>query len=409
MKFTAALLAATTTAVVSAQSSDGQRNLATLAEKWNIVDTPEFTFDSNTFTLTFPVTDYINQGMADYSLWTAPDCSEGGVGIQGRNVWANQELVQNAALLAADQYDATTMLDSGAYTAGRSASIVMEFDPQTISADVNDKVGEAAGYQGIYSEEVVNNQMTATVRFCARFGLWTNNLPGVTTPVEVNFIETLITLVVDLTDGFEIGAIDVEAKDRLIRTANQAYEVRGYECSLTSELPLTQEEQDRPRNQGEIIHVCVTPEDEATQDGIFMRSIDDFAFTRTDGTRQVAIQDGAEAGNLLTSYNAATCTGAQFCRFSTILFAQFYATPGAVGGEGVASMQFGGAAGTVSGRRALREGCDLQGDEAGAAEFDLNFDVAQADALDRFQSGAGSASMGAAMSMAAIAAVAAML
>jgi hypothetical protein len=226
----------------------------------------------------------------------------------------------------------------------------MEFNPQTISADT--------GPTGVYSETTIDNQLTAQVRFCVRFGLWTTPL-GVTTPVEVNFIETLITLVVDLTDGFEIGAIDVEAKDRLVRTANQTYEVRGYECSLTSELPLSQGEQERARNQGEIIHVCVTPKDEATQDGIFMRSIDDFAFTRDDGTRQVAIQDGAEAGNLLTSYNAATCTGAQFCRFSTILFAQFYATAGAVGGEGVASMQFGGSPGTVSGRRALREGRDL--------------------------------------------------
>jgi hypothetical protein len=397
MKFTTAFIAATTVAAASAQA-DGQRNLATLAEKWNITD-PDFTFDSNTFTLSFPVTNFVASGMAKYSLWTAPDCLEGGIDISGRDVWANQELVENAALAAKNtQADYDALVDSGAFDAGLSADITMEFDPQTISADVDGK-GSDPSYVGIFSEAVNDqNQMTAQVRFCVRFGLWTDPL-GVTTPVEVNFIETLITLVVDLTDGFEIGTINVEAKDRLVRTANQAYEVRGYECSLTDTAPANNA---ATRNQGEIIHVCVTPEDEAITDGIFMRSIDDFAFTRDGGVRQVAIQDGAEAGNLLTSYNADTCTGAQFCRFSTILFAQFYSATGTVSGEGVASMQFGGNLGTVNTRRTLRESRDLQGDEAGAAEFDLNFDVAQADDRVRSTSGANSASIAAAMSMVAV-------
>ena len=92
------------------------------------------------------------------------------------------------------------------------------------------------------------------------------------------------------------------------------------------------------------------------------------------------------------------------CRFSTILFAQFYATPGEVSGAGTASMQFGGTA-----RRQLRAERDLQAAEsAGAAEFDLNFEVAQAEAQS--DSGAGSTSFGAAtMTMAAFAAVAALL
>jgi hypothetical protein len=111
MKFTAALLTATTAAVASAQS-DGQRNLATLAEKWNIAD-PEFLFDSNTFSLSFPVTDYINAGMADYSMWTAPDCLDGGVDISERDIWTNHELVENAALLGGAAYDSSMMPTAG--------------------------------------------------------------------------------------------------------------------------------------------------------------------------------------------------------------------------------------------------------------------------------------------------------
>ena len=393
MKFAAPLFAATTVALASAQT-DSQRKLATLAQKWNLTE-PSFAFDANTFSLTFPVTDYINTGMAQYSLWTAPDCAEGGESLDESTIWAANSLAENAALLAADGFDpdvpaSYTMLDSGVFS-GREATVNAEIDPQTISAS------------NIYEEAVVNNQMTATIRFCIRFGLWTTEALGVTTPVEVNFLETLVTLTVDLTDGFEIGAINVAPKDRLVRTANQAYEVRGYECSQSSTAPLSEVDRARPRNQGEIIHICVTPEDEAKTDGIFMRSIDDFTFNRGGTIQQVAIDGGNEAANLLTTYNSAACLGAEFCRFSTILFAQFYATPGAVNGAGVASMQFGDG----TGRRALRasSGRDLQGDGAGAAEFDLQFDVAQAEARTQSSGATSSTSIAAgAMSLVAIAA-----
>ena len=136
-----------------------------------------------------------------------------------------------------------------------------------------------------------------------------------------------------------------------------------------------------------------------------MRSIDNFAFTRGTTIRQSAVEANKQAGNLLTTYNPTQCKGAVVCRFSTILFAQFYATPGTVSGQGTASMQFGSSA-----RRQLRAERDLQeaaADPAGSAEFDLNFEVAQAEA--QTGSGAGSTSMGAAVTMATFAAVAALL
>jgi hypothetical protein len=213
-------------------------------------------------------------------------------------------------------------------------------------------------------------------------------------------------LTVDLNDGFEIGAINVVPKDRLVRTANQAYEVRGYECTGTPNKfdALTDAEKSRPRNQGEIIHVCVTPEEEAKTDGIFMRSVDEFTFTCGDTIRQSAIEENKAGGNLLTTNTPADCKGAEVCRFSTILFAQFYATPGTVAGQGTASMQFGNS----KGRRQLRADRDLESaDSAGAAEFDLNFEIAQAEAQS--DSGAGTTSMYTAATVAALAAVAALL
>jgi hypothetical protein len=387
MKFTATLIASIAT-VASAQQ---QRNLATLAQKWNLTE-PTFVYDANTFSLMFPVTDFIVKGQAQYSLWTSPDCqSDGGTSLDESAIFSNHELFSNPALVAGTQ-------DNSGVFSGRSAQINVTFDPQEISS-------QDAIDAGIYSQEVVDNQQIATIKFCVRFGLWTTTAMGVMTPVEVNFLETLLTLFVDLTDGFQIGAIEVAPKDRLVRTANQAYEVNGYECSATSTDRLADAERTRPRNQGEIIHVCVTPEEEAQTDGIFMRSIDDFAWTRGADIRQAAIEANREAGNLLTSYDFAACEGSLVCKFSTILFAQFYATPGQVNGEGVASMQFGNDK-TGNTRRQLRADRNLQADQqqgAGAAEFAVDFDVNQAQA--RMESGAGSLSMGFA-AMAAIAAAA---
>ena len=381
MKYTTPLLASMV-AVASAQ-----RNLAaSLAEKWNLTE-PTFAFDANTFSLAFPVTNFIVDGQAQYSLWTSPNCkSDNGKQLDQSGVFSAKSLTPNDALRNGAQ------LDSGAFT-GREAQINITINPQNISS-------QAAITDGIYSQEVVDNQQIATVKFCVRFGLWTTAAMDVQTPVEVNFLETLLTLFVDLTDGFKIGAIEVEPKDRLERTANQAYEVSGYECSADSNEPLDAGDRDRARNQGEIIHVCVTPEAEAKADGIFMRSIDDFAWTREGTIRQAAIENNRQSGNLLTSYDYAACEGSEVCKFSTILFAQFYAAPGQVNGEGVASMQFGSAK-TGTTRRQLRADRNLQEEGAGAAEFELDFEVNQAEA--RTGSGAGSLSMG----IAALAAVAA--
>jgi len=381
------ILAAFLVAAVSAQSD--QRLLATLAEKWNLTD-PTFSYQSNTFNLTFPVTDFISSGMANFSLWTAPGCqSDGGTSLAGSPVWSTApSLLENQAL----QTGAST--DSGAFT-GRNATIIAAFNPQTVTNSL------------IYNDTSANGQASAQIRFCMRFGLWTTTAMGVKTPVEVNFLETLVTLTVNLTDGFEIGAINVAPKNRLVRTANQAYEVRGYECTADSFDELTGEAKTRARNQGEIIHVCVTPEDQAKTDGIFMRSIDNFAFTRGTTIRQSAIETNKPAGNLLTTYTPSQCKGAEVCRFSTILFAQFYATPGTVSGQGTASMQFGNSAQRT--RRQLRaEERDLQeaaADPAGAAEFDLNFEVAQAEA----KTDSGATSMGVGISLATVAAMAALL
>jgi hypothetical protein len=349
---------------------------STLEEKWAIGENPTFTYDSLDFTLTFAMTDFILAGQAKYTMYTK-QCKEGGT-VLGSNSGLTGQALDDTNNLA--RVDTVTM--------NQQATISISVNPATITSNT-----------AVYSESDKPGDVTAKVVFCVRFGLWTDD-----SSAEVNFLETVITLDVDLSNGFEIASIAVQPKDKLVRTAAQAYLVEGYVCTdeeIQGDLAAI-------RNQGAQIRVCVRPDEEARNDGIYMRRIDSFEWKRDSPApiTQAAVVNGAAASNTLTDLFCAP--GELVCNFVSILFASFYATPGAVTGSGVASMQFGGdntyinmadgfqykADGTkLSGaeffkmRRNLRQLQD-DGEVAATSEFDLSFDVDQGDlAFDDTNSG----------------------
>merc|ERR1712216_326420 len=78
-----------------------------------------------------------------------------------------------------------------------------------------------------------------------------------------------------------------------------------------------------------------------------MNSVDSYTWKRqdpdVDGATppeifQNAIGGGVADGNGLTSFSG--CNGSDVCVFDSILFANFYATEGAVNGVGIATLQF---------------------------------------------------------------------
>jgi hypothetical protein len=329
---------------MQASSAVESRGLASLTDKWSVGD-PTFAYNALTFTLSYAMNAAYDAAgsQVDASLYTFA-CKEdgaaltaGALSINGGNSASDLALV-----------DLTTTVD-----------IVL--DPEAIVSD-----------SAIYSEKVEGGQLFATVDFCVRLGMSIRGGSG----FEVNFLETLVTLNVDLTDGFEIGTVAVAPKDKLLKTANQAYEVEGYICGNTSP---------DANNQGSVIEICVRPKEAARTDGITMREIQSFEFNRlgADAVVQKAIVGGQPSLNQLTTLDC--MPGFEVCSFKTILFANFYKSKGTVAGNGIASMQFGGSA-----RRLRSESRKLQEDEAaGAAEFELDFDVTQA-IDDEAISGAGS-------------------
>jgi hypothetical protein len=353
------------------------------------------------FTLTFAITDFILPGQAAYTMYTS-GCKEEGTPLVN----------QTSGLIAMGLDDTDNTVRQEDVTLNQEATIKISVDPTTISTSTE-----------LYSEDTTIGAVNAQIVFCVRFGLST---PG--DNVEVNFLETVITLDIDLSDGFEIGSIAVEPKDKLVRTAAQAYQVEGYVCTdeeIEGDLTAV-------RNQGAQIRVCVRPDEEARSDGIYMRRIDSFSWTRDSpvSITQSAVEDGVAASNTLTDLFCEP--GELVCNFVSILFASFYATPGAVAGSGVASMQFGGdntyidledglggyqykSDGTrLTGveffkRRNLRK---LQDEEepAATAEFDLSFDVDQGAGPVFDDSNSGASSVGTmAMSLIAVAGALAML
>jgi hypothetical protein len=329
-----------------------ERGLQTLAKKWNITD-PTFTYNALGFVLDYQVSDFIDNTHTLHALWTSPGCQETGAEVP-------------ASVLASNRPDLTGAL----YNADNNGDGVRD---QTLTVNVNPANIAASD---IYVEDATVGSVTASIDFCVRFSLLTAG----TGPVEVNFLETLVTLYVDLSDGFSIGDVNVAPKVKLINTANQVYLLDGYQCDDANDA-LTGTDLTGTRNQGSVVRVCVKPDVDAVAAGITMRSLDVFTFSRNAGsiTQEAIIGYNEEATNGLTSL---TCSnGVPVCFFETILFAAFYSNVGVVLGSGTGSMQFGGA-------RRLRALQSDRSESAATSDFELDL------AVNPVPRGSGAASSG---------------
>ena len=336
---------------------EGNRALvATLVEKWGISD-PIFLYNGLDFTFDYDVSNFVDVGQAYYEVYDS-GCMEGG----------------NPPLTAGMGFTLTDLVD---VAGGSVAGDDIAFDPagKTSRVPVSIDVDTIVGNTAVYTETGTGGagDLGATIEFCVRFGLYT--LGG--TPIEVNFFESLVILTVGLTDGFSIDNVNVEAKERLINTASQTYTVEAYRCVPGSNVEVA--DPNAVLSQGSLITVCIRPNAVGLVDGIKMRTLDAFVWTRGE-TIQAAVDSGIAASNLLTTFDETTCSGGDYCQFSSILFAAFYSTAGQVSGSGVASMQFGTRRRlTANASGGLRS---LQAQDIAAAvtsEFDISVSIEASD------------------------------
>jgi hypothetical protein len=180
MKFVSMiLLAAMIVAFAHAENSHGHqrtslkeihnngRGLQSLGQKWSTTN-PSFNYNGLHFDLDYKVSDFIEDGMVSYTIYDK-DCKEG----------------NNLVIVLESQKQAL----AGA-TGERILALAVNIDPATIPNDTN-----------IYSE----SGRAAEITFCVRFSLQTKS----DEPTEVNFLETIISLSVDLSNNFEVRQVKV--------------------------------------------------------------------------------------------------------------------------------------------------------------------------------------------------------
>lgn len=257
-----------------------------LASKWSIEE-PSHTFvdETNTFTITFAVDSSITQGNTGAIIYEKGCRDEG------------NELVDADGIVG---------LKTAVDTVGL-ATMTFDFDPKVLTDNSN-----------IFTP--FPDEARAEMQICALFMLQTDD--GL---IEVNYLETIITIFFDLTAGFEVEGISVAAKEQPDDIGpvgfSKSYGIDAYLCD-----PSYPETELTPSTfiQGSVISVCVTPAQEAIDDGLLMQSIDSFTWARG-FIEQEAIGSSLVSPNALTSLS---CTGLSlYCSFSSILYADFFTPP----------------------------------------------------------------------------------
>jgi hypothetical protein len=138
-----------------------------------------------------------------------------------------------------------------------------------------------------------------------------------------------------------------------VEPSTTTYEARAYLCDQSQkELAATEIE---PKRHGESVFVCVSPTQDAKNQGIFIRDIKSFVLSK-DGEKQILENANEKSGNEQPgsgpSYN---CTaGDEVCSFSILLADSFFNGNGEpITGEGEVELQFGNGKATWVRRMAL--------------------------------------------------------
>jgi len=209
---------------------------------------------------------------------------------------------------------------------GEGAKIEFVLDPETLAND--SKIYSTLNGDGV-------------MKLCVRFSL---GYPDDGNFQEVNFVESVISITYDLTAGFDVDGFAVAPKEQDVATGTLTYQVNAYLCVPGSEAdgaPYPAVSTAATFNQGDVVEVCVRPDDAARGDGIVMDAITDFKWKRDDvspSIEQEAIVGSEDATNGLTTYECVS--ESEYCHFSSILFADFYKSTGNVFGSGNANLKF---------------------------------------------------------------------
>lgn len=179
--------------------------MASLAQRWNLTD-PVFAYDDDLgFDLEWTFSNFIQDNNADFTIYDGDGCKEG-----------SNEITSNmGAYLPYTGHEIIGPVDSSG-DGFRKAKLHLEILPAGLPTSP------------ILEYTVGSN---AKVEFCVRYELWTNdeNDPD---RIEINFQETIITMYVDLTDGFKmLEDVSVKPNEKTEESASLKCEVEAFVCN----------------------------------------------------------------------------------------------------------------------------------------------------------------------------------
>lgn len=301
------------------QSSYRDPSIATPEDLWMIEPQPELEYDNNYgFTFTYTVSNFIDQGQAGFYIYDQ-NCRSGSGSVQtlGFNTTASR-IIQDVTPGSETNMSRIEMT--------KSVDFFVKIDPFTIPTNpdifINFKPGESE------------------IFYCVVFYL---NSTGDDALLEISAQETEVKLIVNMTKmetDFDINDIEVTPKDETDTGTDLGYFTEAFLCNPNDGTEITSSQQsDSPFRPGQLVSICIKPDDTALQEGIRMESVKEFQYTR-DTVVQEAIKDGIVSDGGLTDYTPTSCAVKEWCSISTILFASFFQTAGSVSADGVASIQY---------------------------------------------------------------------
>ena len=93
--------------------------------------------------------------------------------------------------------------------------------------------------------------------------------------------------------------------------------------------------------QGSVVTVCIAPDDLSYANGIVISNMVDFTWYRDDlNVKQPSIENNMAYGDFMTIYEPGNCHMAEWCSFTTLLYAELFLNEGMLRGEGSAILAY---------------------------------------------------------------------
>ncbi len=186
------------------------------------------------------------------------------------------------------------------------------------------------------------------IKFCLYYSLWTGNEDD---DIEINSLYNLLRIYLSMDNEFSIDGFlvtespdddDYNAGGRHKHHEKERHYLDVYLCSH-----VTFERISAPvggYGMGDVLSICCEASQSIIDDGVFLKGVDNFLWTRTVYrgpvayvTEQWAVKDGVPDG--VSTYHCPMY--ALFCTFTTMLNAEFFSQEGFVTGQGTANLGFG--------------------------------------------------------------------